>query len=251
MRLGAVALGLTLVSGSVAWIAWSSRTSSQHSGLGCWLQSDRHNFIRLIRGMEKISRGVTVMSPRRGFSATVRKEIELLDHFVAEFDRTDSKYNGLGISERVHRRGVWGPTHENVSIDLFLYPRLQVMADSFGDEGPHFASVLREQLAAAPRAPGPESWLDESFLTTGHTHRSRVMWSGYAINAATLVGLGLIGWGSVGAFVAVRAQRRAKAHQCHVCRYDLRGITQARCPECGAERIVHNAGEVSPAPPLS
>jgi hypothetical protein len=77
--------------------------------------------------------------------------------------------------------------------------------------------------------------LDELLRASGQTTRTRMLWSGYVINAATLVGLGLIGWGSVGAFVAVRARRRIGKHQCAKCRYDLRGLVEAtpRCPECG------------------
>jgi hypothetical protein len=63
-------------------------------------------------------------------------------------------------------------------------------------------------------------------------------WSGYgawfANNAATptwhcLLASILLAW-------AVRERRRvSRPWECQVCRYDLRGVTAARCPECGAE----------------
>jgi hypothetical protein len=165
----------------------------------------------------------------------VRGELELLEHVVRELVRAHCDEDSIGITEQVNRSGVWAPTAERRRISMFLYERSgKRFVYRIGvDSHEHAAGLLREHLATAPRQPHPGSMLDELLRASGQTTRTRMLWSGYVINAATLVGLGLIGWGSVGAFVAVRARRRIGKHQCAKCRYDLRGLVVARCPECG------------------
>jgi hypothetical protein len=161
----------------------------------------------------------------------MRVESEVLEHVVSEFDRTNSWFNRMVLFEHVHRRGVWAPTWERAAITVSLTARMSHSVQFTGLPS-IYAEAISEHVATAPRQPHPGSWMDANFLAHGETESTRVVWSGYAINAATLVGLGLIGWGACGVPGAIRA-RRVRAGKCAKCRYDLRGLGEARCPECG------------------
>ena len=239
VRLGAVALGVVLVAGSVGWIWWSARTSSSHTGFGAvlsrWVKTPK----QFIQSFVLISANVFAVSDRPGFAAEIRTEIDLLRHIVAEFDRTNSEHHGIMILELVDRRGLWAPTGEHVELRMACTGRVKATVNRAEVPPAEGVKAIRSHLASAPRQPHPGSWMDANFLTHGETETSRVLWSGYAINAATVGGFGLIGWGSVGAFVAIRARRRIGKDQCAKCRYDLRGLAEGVvvCPECGAERV--------------
>jgi hypothetical protein len=200
--------------------------------------NSEYSSLRALYRHEKISPSVTVLSPRPGCFALVRTELDLLHHVVAEFDRTGSPYNQMIILERVHRRGVWAPVREHTELSVLLTERVSYTSNWNRIPFEVYAQEIRKHLLTAPRQPHPGSWMDARFLANGERTTSRVLWSGYAINAATLAGLGLMGWGAWGVPGAIRA-RRVRAGKCAKCRYDLRGLGEAtpRCPECGAERI--------------
>ena len=64
----------------------------------------------------------------------------------------------------------------------------------------------------------------------------------YALSAAYAV---LIVFVSL--VIAVQ-RRRAAEHHCHACHYDLRGLTSARCPECGSKVRRPRAPAAAPDP---
>ena len=238
VRLGAMALGVVLVAGSVGWIWWSVQTSSQHSGFGSLLE----DVVRLqpanYRGTGLVCPDVIAISPRPGFVATVRVEAELLAHVLAEFDRTESRYEGMMICEGVYRRGVWAPTHERANMSVILNERIAYAITLLHHPYELYAGEIRKHLATAPRQPQPGSWMNADFLAHGETESSRVLWSGYLVNAATVVGVVVMGWGAWGTMGAITVMRRARAGRCMWCGYDLAGLgAEVRvCPECGAER---------------
>lgn len=70
-----------------------------------------------------------------------------------------------------------------------------------------------------------------SYLTMEHALAFRPIWRGFALNTAVY---GIV-WFAIlfGTGIARRAYRR-RNNRCTACGYDLRGSTDAKCPECGA-----------------
>ena len=60
------------------------------------------------------------------------------------------------------------------------------------------------------------------------------LWPGFALNTAFHGVLALLLWSAPG--FAIR-RLRARRGRCPNCGYDLRGLSTAQCPECGASRI--------------
>ena len=79
-----------------------------------------------------------------------------------------------------------------------------------------------------------------SLVATGMWTGSKANWSGYALNALTVLGLGTFLWFTLRfLWDWWRAHRiRARAGKCLVCAYDLGGLPEATsvCPECGSAR---------------
>ena len=74
-----------------------------------------------------------------------------------------------------------------------------------------------------------------TLIAYGKWTGSTIVWSGYAINIATIAGLSLWLWFTpIVVRDAWRAWRR-KPHMCAACGYDLRGLAANVCPECGVE----------------
>jgi hypothetical protein len=235
VRLGAVALGVVLVAGSVVWIGWSVRTSGSHSGFGAVMVGNptgSFDLTRHLQGYRALEPRITVRALRPGFERELRKEMDLLEHVIDGFARSHSMYDGVRLWEYIHRTGWWAPTRESAEHSLLLSERQWSGGYLIRVPFEEYAQAFRAQLADAPRQPAPGSILDELLRANGQTTRTRVLWSGYLINAATIAGLGLIGWGAWGVPGGIRA-RRVRAGKCAKCTYDLRGLGEARCPECG------------------
>jgi len=165
---------------------------------------------------------------------SARGDLDMLEFAVRQLKQVDPQIRRIEIGDMRERIGLWGHTHEVRWIFLRLYDEFDLKGGArfvFEGDREWQTQQLREQIGLAPIPADHPIWVDHSLLTMGYTQRRRTLWSGYAINSATIIGLGLIGWGGLGTFVAVRARRRVKAHQCVKCRYDLRGLAQARCPE--------------------
>ncbi len=243
MRLGAMALGVVVVAGSVGWIWWSAHISKSHTGLGgLWLRTSGSPYDldlqRFARGLKSVEPRVRINALRPSFADEVRREHELLVHVADGLNRSGSEFGSIMIWEDIHRFGWWAPTSESVERKFFLHEREWTFGYRMSTPHDQYAEVLRAQLADAPRAPLPGSWMDAGLLANGISTKQRVVWWGYLVNAATVVGLGLMGWGGVGLGGAIVVMRRAKAGQCTKCRYDLSGLRAdvTVCPECGAAR---------------
>ena len=77
---------------------------------------------------------------------------------------------------------------------------------------------------------------------------SRILWSGIALNTATIVALMGFLWSIVWVprgYVRFIRGRRRRIGLCPNCRYDLAGLTSDTCPECGSVVDHSNRGEPS------
>jgi predicted RNA-binding Zn-ribbon protein involved in translation (DUF1610 family) len=123
--------------------------------------------------------------------------------------------------------------------DFHGWPMKSMMSTAYYVRGYPFLVVNGIPLKPAP-AP---AW--SGALETYRGLPLKPLWPEFAINtAAYAVGLGAM-------FASVRLAKhlwRRKHHRCTACGYDLRGQTEAGCPECGAGRApvareVNRAGE--------
>ena len=137
-------------------------------------------------------------------------------------------------------RGLWGRTsvRHSVQSQIFVYPSGPPEPAGFGT--PHYQASIPVRAVAIGsaigrgRCPFPESM--GVLSSVDEWKRVRQFWSGYAINTATLLGLGMFLWfAPLAVCDAWRAWRYRRAGGCAHCGYDLRGLPHGApaCPECG------------------
>jgi hypothetical protein len=141
----------------------------------------------------------------------------------------------VGLRRLVNQKGIWAWTREVERCSLMIVPISHEAA-------PDDSAVVREALVECFRADGSEDLTALAIeLRAGDFTRTRVLWSGYAINAISLLLAGAcLRSGGASArracsFMLGRSPaRRARLGQCVRCGYDLAGLPPGRCPECGS-----------------
>lgn len=112
--------------------------------------------------------------------------------------------------------------------DFHGWPMKSMMSTAYYARGYPFLVVNGIPLKPAP----VPRWA--GVLETYRALPLKPLWPEFAINtAAYAVGLGAM-------FASVRLAKhlwRRKHHRCTACGYDLRGQTEAGCPECGDDRV--------------
>ncbi len=125
-------------------------------------------------------------------------------------------------------RGFWAATTEIRDTSLRFYPHGAAFTP---DEQAHIRTAIANSLNEKGEDP-----LFVATLRAGGGEFEQVIWTGYLHNAAALC-LGSVFLLSLGGIPRrIITERRADARArglCPQCRYDLRGETDAGCPECG------------------
>ncbi len=147
----------------------------------------------------------------------------------------------------VRRSGFFAPTIERRELLL-----LQVTLADGSLPTPAQDQSIRASLADLLDAMGRHP-SESAMLRGGPTTISRVLWSGYVINAFALVALGMVGcslWrgvrrGVVAPWFEDIRHSRVERGLCPRCRYDVSTVPSDVCPECGGALTA----EESPRPP--
>ncbi|MBX3358651.1 MAG: hypothetical protein KF745_09505 [Phycisphaeraceae bacterium] len=191
----------------------------------------------------------------RDGNGTVRlidPESESMGEVSTIWEREPERVMTVSIEVGVGRTGFWGLTSEQRRVVVDVLPFVpEATTES------ELQSARRQGAARLPEL--ARVWLDKSqwrrLAERAAAHdidERRIVWSGWLFNAATIVALGLLvyslGWvpQAWARLLSVRGRRRESQGRCPTCGYDLTGVEEAICPECGSTIVAKtNAALVS------
>ncbi len=164
----------------------------------------------------------------------------------------------VGILQGQRDFGVWAGTRRRMSAYLNDFEAVGPYDKDWDYAPPETreeSDGLRTAAMDALRGSALESvWRGRTeLIADGDWSGTHAVWSGYAINTATVVGFVMWVWFTPVVVMDVVRWRRGRRVACTRCGYDVRGLGEGArvCPECG-NPLIHDAGEpphVSPAPP--
>jgi hypothetical protein len=99
---------------------------------------------------------------------------------------------------------------------------------------------------------GPEAAAELTTAIAGQPQERLILWTGVAHNLVALCAAGLLVWSLVLNARRLQpllpSQRRRRRGACPTCGYDLTGLAEGPCPECGAPRNPRPPAPYRPAP---
>ena len=181
---------------------------------------------------------------------------DLIDGLPASLARGERAWL-VRLSQWHRDSGLWARTRRRMGGRLSDDDSIGPFDGDWGFEPPATqaqAEALRTAGLDALRACNLESARRgrSELIATGEWLGTFPLVSGYFVNTATVVGLGMWAWFTPVVVRNVVRWRRWRRGGCARCGYDVRGLPNGArvCPECGGElKRDHHAGEVSPAPP--